>query len=111
MADNEGLADGSFSQLLFADEVVGLDIDGCFNYASTFSTAHSPKYLYFVDYRSQNDLGFSHKSGVTYSDSSSTSSTNNANINFLSMSKKKRNGYVNEGLQNFSTGIGAPMGS
>lgn len=94
MAYNGGLDAGdsleggeSFSQLLFSssnDNVLALDTDGCFNYASSvISTANPQKMLCFGDYQINNnesDLsGFAQKSGLTCSDSSSASSTNNTN--------------------------------
>ena len=94
MADNEGLATGgslegveSFSQLLFSscnDNVLGLDTDGCFNYASSvIPTVNPQKMLCFGDYQINNNeselSGFAQKSGLTCNDSSSASSTNNTN--------------------------------
>ncbi|KAM7470478.1 hypothetical protein LguiA_008661 [Lonicera macranthoides] len=119
MADNEGLAAGdslegveSFSQLLFSssnDNVLGLDTDGCFNYASSaISTANPQKMLCFGDYqinkKESNLSNFAQKSGLTCSDSSSASSTNNTNPLFCK-SKKKRNGRVSE-----QVAAGAPVG-
>ncbi|XP_010647961.1 transcription factor bHLH113 isoform X1 [Vitis vinifera] len=95
MADSEGfgedhLSGGSFSQLLFSDDVVGLDIDESFAYSPSFSNEKPPKMLCFGGY--QSEVGFAEptktpqKSGVTCSDSSSASSTNNTNINKASKS-------------------------
>lgn len=104
MAENDGFdrdhlavtAGTNFSQLLFADDdssVVGLDVNQSFNFASSsaFSAAEKPpKMLCFGNYQYNEDLVFSdttrtsQKSGVTCSDSSSTSSSNRLSVNTLS---------------------------
>ncbi|CAK9181139.1 unnamed protein product [Ilex paraguariensis] len=117
--DGGKLGGGCFSQLLFSDEDVGLDADGCFNYTSSFSSVNPPKMLCFGgDCGNETDLGgFSEtpktaqKSGVTCSDSSSTSSTNNSNTTTsMPKSNKKRNGSGNESGLRLSSGPGAPEG-
>nr|CAN67722.1 hypothetical protein VITISV_006021 [Vitis vinifera] len=65
MADSEGfgedhLSGGSFSQLLFSDDVVGLDIDESFAYSPSFSNEKPPKMLCFGGYQSEvgkNEMG------------------------------------------------------
>ncbi|RVW61431.1 Transcription factor bHLH113 [Vitis vinifera] len=119
MADSEGfgedhLSGGSFSQLLFSDDVVGLDIDESFAYSPSFSNEKPPKMLCFGGY--QSEVGFAEptktpqKSGVTCSDSSSASSTNNTNINKASKSNKKRNGSGNMSVPTSSGLAKAPAG-
>ena len=104
MADNEGgfgedhLSGGSFSQLLFSDNVVGLDIDETFPYSPSFSNEKPPKMLCFGGYKKE--TGFAEptrtpqKSGVTCSDSSSASSTNNTNINNNNKASKSNVGCM-----------------
>ncbi|CAL5379011.1 unnamed protein product [Camellia sinensis] len=121
MADSEGssIAGGSFSQLLFADDDVGLDTDGCYNYTSSFSTENPPKMLCFGDYnRIGSDVGVSEtttrtaqKSRLTCSDSSSASSTTSTSTTTLSKANKRRNGLGNQSIQSFIAGIRAPAGS
>ncbi|KAL6957581.1 hypothetical protein U1Q18_035118 [Sarracenia purpurea var. burkii] len=104
MADNnEGdqIAGGSFSHLFFPYDVVGLDSDGCYDYASSLSNQNPPKMLRFDDYP---------KSGLTCSDSSSTSSSSTTNP--FSKPNKKRNGTgSNESIQILNAGTGTPGGS
>ncbi|XP_024932851.3 transcription factor bHLH113 isoform X1 [Ziziphus jujuba] len=123
MAENDGFdrdhlavtAGTNFSQLLFADDdssVVGLDVNQSFNFASSsaFSAAEKPpKMLCFGNYQYNEDLVFSdttrtsQKSGVTCSDSSSTSSSNRLSVNTLSKpNQKKRNGWDQESVQSTS---------
>ncbi|KAL5561321.1 hypothetical protein UlMin_031068 [Ulmus minor] len=104
----------SFSQLLFADdEVVGLGVNQSFNYGSSgFCSDKTPKMLCFGGYPREEELvfsetttntRFSQKSGVTCSESSSASSTNNLNFNALSKSQKCRNGSSQEPVQSTCT--------
>ncbi|KAA8545811.1 hypothetical protein F0562_020738 [Nyssa sinensis] len=139
MAKNEGFsgehfACGSFSHLLFSDEVVGLDTADCFNYSSSFRAENPQKMLCFGHHHpSEFNLQVAErtritaqKSGVTCSDSSSASSTNNGNTNSLSKSNvsctktttkikdclRKRNESGSESAdQNLNAGGGIPVGS
>lgn len=102
MAGNEGFGGDhltgeiSFSQLLLADDdgdvAVGLHVDRSLNY-SVFSSGKPPKMLCFGNHDQQEaELVYPEttrtpqKSGVTCSDSSSASSSNNGSINTLSKS-------------------------
>ncbi|XP_041013811.1 transcription factor bHLH113 [Juglans microcarpa x Juglans regia] len=115
MAGNEGFGGDhltgeiSFSQLLLAEDdgdvAVGLDVDRSLNY-SVFSSGKPPKMLCFGNC-DQQEAGLVYpettrtpqKSGVTCSDSS-TSSSNNGSINTLSKSVvKKRIGSGQESVQ------------
>ncbi|KAI5661153.1 hypothetical protein M9H77_20476 [Catharanthus roseus] len=90
-SEDDPLAVGRYSQLLFSDDVDDLSADGCFDFTPSFS---SPKMLCFGGYNEEeSDLTFDNKSStiisqkiggvsITCSDSSSASSTN---------SNKKRN--------------------
>lgn len=110
MAENEGFGGDhltgeiSFSQLLLADDdgdvAVGLDVDQSLNY-SVFSSGKPPQMLCFGNYNQQEaDLVYpettrnQQKSGVTCSDSSSASSSNNGSINTLSKSVVSENAIV-----------------
>ncbi|KAG7976638.1 hypothetical protein I3843_06G160500 [Carya illinoinensis] len=115
MAANEGFGGDhltgeiSFSQLLLADDdsdvAVALDVDRSLNY-SVFSSGKPPKMLCFGNCDQQEaeqvypeTKRTPQKSGVTRSDSSSASSSNNGSINMLSKSVKKRIGSGQESVQ------------
>ncbi|XP_027109401.1 transcription factor bHLH113 [Coffea arabica] len=133
---DDPLAVGSYSQLLFADEVADdLDPDGCFNFTTSSFSSTPPKMLCFGDENSQDfdftfekiTAKFAQKSGVTCSDSSSASSTtvnsnittaiSKTNVSSSQKSNKKRNvsgaiGAANdEPVQNSAVGNVAPAGS
>nr|WAK86109.1 transcription factor bHLH63 [Nothapodytes nimmoniana] len=139
MADDEDpLAEGSFSHLLFADyddDIVALDHHkhhhrGCsFNYYSSFPAAGkppTPRMICFGDSHTNKDecdLGFApdhagtknitQKSGVTCSNSSSASSTHTSNAQSLhkNINNRKRNGSPTEPTHSTSGIVsGAPLG-
>ncbi|KAL3538835.1 hypothetical protein ACH5RR_002201 [Cinchona calisaya] len=125
--ENHGdpLSTGSYSQLLFADDVGDLDPDGCFNFmTSSFNSSdhNPPKMLSFGDYNGEEfdfvldkfteKFAQKNNAGVTCSDSSSASSTtnnssttivsktnNNVN-NYLPKSNKRRNVSATETINN-----------
>ncbi|KAL0376072.1 UNVERIFIED_CONTAM: Transcription factor [Sesamum calycinum] len=121
------MAPGCYSQLLFSDDISGLDPDGCFGFTSSFpsddsnsnnSNIHTPKMLCFGDYAKQSNAKVvvenARKTGqrsgpASCSDPSSVSSTNNTKIRgSLHNSTRKRNG---SGIQNPDGCAGAPAGS
>ncbi|KAI3448144.1 hypothetical protein Pfo_004809 [Paulownia fortunei] len=120
--EDDPLAPGCYSQLLFADEISGLETDGCFGFTSSFSSddnknhINTPKMLCFGDYAKQcnvkvaveNAKKTGQKSGLTCTESSSLSSTKNTKISSLPNSNKKRDG---SGIQNPGVYAGDPTGS
>ncbi|KAG8368439.1 hypothetical protein BUALT_Bualt15G0045600 [Buddleja alternifolia] len=108
--DDDPVAPGSYSQMLFADDIAGLepDINGCFSFTSSFTPSNdnnnhnnnnkSPKMLCFGDYAKQCD---DVKVGVE----------NSTKISTLPKSRKKRCGSGNEPGQDPDSFSGAPTGS
>ncbi|KAK4405189.1 Transcription factor [Sesamum angolense] len=125
--EDDPMAPGCYSQLLFSDDISGLDPDGCFGFTSSFpsddsnsnnSNIHTPKMLCFGDFAKQSNAKVAvenarktgQRSGpASCSDPSSVSSTNNTKIrSSLHNSTRKRNG---SGIQNPDGCAGAPAGS
>ncbi|PIN17327.1 hypothetical protein CDL12_10010 [Handroanthus impetiginosus] len=117
--EDDPMGPGCYSQLLFAEEISGLDPDGsCLGFSSSFSSdeksmnnnINAPKMLCFGDYAKKTGQ----KSGsLTCMDSSSLSSSkNNAKIsNPLPNSNKKKKKRDGSGNQYQGVCAGAPSGS
>ncbi|KAK4424232.1 Transcription factor [Sesamum alatum] len=119
--EDDPMAPGCYSQLLFSDDISGLDPDGCFGFTSSFpsddtnSNIHTPKMLCFGDYAKQSNAKVvvenakktGQRSGpASCTDPSSVSSTKIRTS--LHNSTRKRNG---SGTQNPDACAGAPTGS
>ncbi|KAL0454289.1 UNVERIFIED_CONTAM: Transcription factor [Sesamum latifolium] len=121
--EDDPMAPGCYSQLLFSDDISGLDDpDGCFGFTSSFpsddtnsnnSNIHAPKMLCFGDYAKQSNAKVvvenARKTGqrsgpASCSDPSSVSSTK-IRSSLHNSTVKKRNG---SGIQNPD---GTPAGS
>ncbi|KAI4298519.1 hypothetical protein L6164_032069 [Bauhinia variegata] len=89
----------SFSQLLFADDAVDLDVDQTLRHSPIFSLDKPPRMLCFGNHQNEGDsllseiTGTPKKSVLTSPESSSPSSCNHSSSHFSSLSKsnKKRN--------------------
>lgn len=93
MAGNGGfgddpLAPGCYSQLLFGDEISGLETDGRFGFTSddnNITNLNSPKMLCFGDYAKHyaNAKKMDHKPGLTVTCMDDSSPTKNTNLNVI----------------------------
>ncbi|XP_057964653.1 transcription factor bHLH113-like [Malania oleifera] len=119
MADDEGFGEGhlggagSFSQLLFADDLVGLDMDDGFNHKHlSFSSINPPKMLCFGDYKENCEAVVVPEKKISANSVRASQCNNHNSVNAMSKSNKKRNELGQESVQRCaSTGAGAPVES
>ncbi|KAL3651696.1 hypothetical protein CASFOL_004698 [Castilleja foliolosa] len=97
---DDPLVVGSYSQLLFGDEISGFETDGCFNFTSTYS----PHDININDSKNNNINNNSQK--ILCFGESGPACTDNSS---LPISKRKRNGPG--GIEESGSNCGAPTGS
>ncbi|KAL6531771.1 hypothetical protein OROMI_028134 [Orobanche minor] len=114
--EDDPLAPGSYSQLLFGDDISGLETDGCFVFTSSFSpndnnnnnnnnNISTPKMLCFGDYAKQCKVKVAVKNADITGRKPGPACKGDSSLPF---SNKKRN---RSGTHEFGSDTGAPTGN
>ncbi|KAL6502478.1 hypothetical protein OROHE_024483 [Orobanche hederae] len=113
--ENDPLAPGSYSQLLFGDDIPGLETDGCFGFTSSFSpndngnnnnnNISTPKMLGFGDYAKQCKVKVAVKNAEITGRKPGPACKGDSSLPF---SNKKRN---RSGTNEYGSDTGAPTGN